>query len=100
MQNIFYQDTGIKMTIQTAQTITSGMYERRDITNNHLSHKSTKELGITQTPGYTRGGIRCVGGVTIPCRLITPALIPILVSKLGTRNNPQSKPMCPRRSNI
>jgi hypothetical protein len=23
-------------------------------------------MGLTQTPGYTRGGIRCIGGVSIP----------------------------------
>jgi hypothetical protein len=34
-----------------------------------------KEInGLTQTPRYTGGGIRCLGGVSILCRPVTPAV--------------------------
>jgi hypothetical protein len=33
-------------------------------------------IGQARTSGYTRGGIRCLGGENIPCRLVTPAVSP------------------------
>jgi hypothetical protein len=54
-------------------------------------------IGLTWTHGHTRGGIRCRGGVNIPCRLATPAVISL--SDSGKRSNPQSKSVCQGRSN-
>jgi hypothetical protein len=36
--------------------------------------------------GHTGGGIRCLGGVSIPCRVITPAMGPISNVKIRTLN--------------
>jgi hypothetical protein len=55
--------------------------------------------GRTRTSKYIRGGIRCHGGVSIPCRPVVFAVHPISklkiskirVSKLGIRNYPLSK---------
>jgi hypothetical protein len=41
---------------------------------------SINRAGLTRTPGYTRGGIRCLGGVSIPCRPVTVAVRPISLS--------------------
>jgi hypothetical protein len=52
--------------------------EMTKITNSIQSHnsyrKNKSETGRTRTSEYIRGGIRCHGGVSIPCRSITPAL--------------------------
>jgi hypothetical protein len=37
-----------------------------------ISGNTSRRMGQTRTYGYTRGGIRCLGGVSIPCWLITP----------------------------
>lgn len=36
-----------------------------------------KSWGQLRTPGHNTGGIRCLGGVSNPCRPITPAVSPI-----------------------
>jgi hypothetical protein len=46
-----------------------------------------RNIGQTRTPGETRGGIRCVGGVSIPCWPVTHAVSPI--SKSGKRSQNQ-----------
>jgi hypothetical protein len=59
--------------------------EMTKITNSIQSHKSNRkyksENGRTRTSEYIRGGIRGHGGVSIPCRSITPAVSPF--SRLG-----------------
>jgi hypothetical protein len=75
--------------------------EMTKITSSNQSHKSYRksksENGRTRTSEYIRGGIRCYGGVNIPCRPVAPAVRPISnvkissqnhVSLLGKRNNP------------
>jgi hypothetical protein len=51
------------------------------ITIRNRSHKSYRkyksENGRTRTSEYIRGGIRCHGGVSIPCWPVTPAVSPI-----------------------
>jgi hypothetical protein len=42
-------------------------------------------MGQKLASGYTTGGIGCLGGVSTPCRLATPAVSPI--SKSGKWNN-------------
>jgi hypothetical protein len=42
---------------------------------NYKSEKERNEL--TQTPGYTGGRIRCLGGVNIPCQPVTYTLSPV-----------------------
>jgi hypothetical protein len=53
--------------------------------------------GIIRIPGYTGGGIRCQGGVSIPCWSITPALSPVPWSWM--QSYPLSKSVCQVRSN-
>jgi hypothetical protein len=48
--------------------------------NTSRIYKSEGKNGLTRTPRYTRGGIRCLGGVSIPCWSITPAVSPVLWS--------------------
>jgi hypothetical protein len=64
--------------------------EMTKITNSNQSHKSYKknksDNGRTQTSEFIRGGIRCHGGVSIPCRSITPAVSPF--SRLDKRYEP------------
>jgi hypothetical protein len=52
------------------------LHEMTTITNSIQSHKSIRknksENGRKQTSEYIRGGIRCHGGVSIPCWSITP----------------------------
>jgi hypothetical protein len=48
-------------------------------------------------PGYTGGGIRCLGTISIPCWSITPAVSPVPWSWL--RSYPLSKLVCLVRSN-
>jgi hypothetical protein len=56
----------------------------------HKSYRKYKsENGRTQTYEYIRGGIRYHGGVSITCRSITPAVIPIY--RLGKRYEPVVK---------
>jgi hypothetical protein len=56
-------------------------YEMTKITISYQSHKSKRkyksENGRTRTSKYIRGGIRCHGGVSIPCWLVTPTVSPI-----------------------
>jgi ribosomal protein S17E len=51
------------------------------ITISNQSHKSYRkyksENGRTRTSEYIRSGIRCHGGVSIPCWPVTPAVSPI-----------------------
>jgi hypothetical protein len=65
------------------------------ITNSHQSHKSCRkyksENGQTRTFRYTRGLIRCRGGVSIPCRLVTPIVNPIARSGKNSRNQCQEQ---------
>jgi hypothetical protein len=35
---------------------------------------SLRNKWANREPGYTGGGIRCLGGVSIPCRPVTPAV--------------------------
>jgi hypothetical protein len=49
-----------------------------------------------RSPEYTIGGIRCLGGVSIPNRPVTRAVSPI--ARPGKRNNLQSKLVCRGRS--
>jgi hypothetical protein len=55
--------------------------EMTKITISNQSHKSYRkyksENGCTRTSAYIRGGIRCHGGVSIPCWPVTPAVSPI-----------------------
>jgi hypothetical protein len=58
--------------------------EMRKITISNQSHKSYRkhksENGRTRTSEYIRGGIRCHGGVSIPCWPVAPANTLLLVS--------------------
>jgi hypothetical protein len=47
---------------------------------------------LTRTPRHTRGGIRCLGGVSIPFRLVTLAVSP--VSWSWVRSYPLLKSVC------
>jgi hypothetical protein len=57
------------------------------ITNSIQSYKSCRKYksgnGHTRTSEYIRGGIRCHGGISIPCRPVTYAVN--LVSRWGKR---------------
>ena len=56
--------------------------------------------GLTRTPGHTGGGIRCLGGVSIPCRPVTPAVSPIPLSIIIMNAGlSSSKSVCQVRSN-
>jgi hypothetical protein len=77
----------------SSETITRSSFfpdEKTKIRNSIQSHKSDRkyksENGRTRTSEYIRGGIRCHGGVSIPCRSITPAVRPF--SRLGKRYEP------------
>jgi hypothetical protein len=63
-------------------------YEMTKITNSNQSHKPYKkfksENGRIRTFESIRDGIRCHGGVRIPCRPVTPAVSPI--SRLGSQD--------------
>jgi hypothetical protein len=54
-------------------------------------NNSQKKVEITRTSGYNRGRIRCLGGVSILCWLVTPTVRPW--SKLDIRDIPSSKPV-------
>jgi hypothetical protein len=43
--------------------------------------------GLTRTPRYTRGGIRCLRGVSIPCQSVAPTLNSISNAKIFTTRN-------------
>jgi hypothetical protein len=64
--------------------------EMTKITKSIQSHKShmkyKSENGRKRTSEYIRGGIRYHGGVSIPCRSITPTMSPF--SRLGKRYEP------------
>jgi hypothetical protein len=66
------------------------IHEMTKVMNRIQSHKSYRkyksENGRRRTSEYTRGGIRCHGGVSTPCRSITPAVSPF--SRLGKRYEP------------
>jgi hypothetical protein len=61
----------------------------RTVTNliNHIGNTNRRN-GLIRTPGYTRGGIRCLERVSILCLPATPVVSTIVRS--GKRNNPQS----------
>jgi hypothetical protein len=65
------------------KNFTRCLKERTKIMNSNQSLKSYRkyksENGHTQTSEYIRGGIRCHGGVSIPCWLVTPAVSPIFI---------------------
>jgi hypothetical protein len=69
------------------------------ITISNQSRKSKRkyksENGRTLTSEYIRGGIRCHGGVSIPCRPVTPTVSPI--STFDRRYHPQSRSVCQER---
>jgi hypothetical protein len=63
-------------------------HERVNITINYLIKpvgNIYKRFGLTQALGYARSGIRCLRGVTTPCRLITPT-----VSSISRPDNPNN----------
>jgi hypothetical protein len=64
--------------------------EMTKITNSIQSHKSKmkykSENGRTRTSAYIRDEIKSHGGVSIPCRSITPAVSPF--PRLGKRYDP------------
>jgi hypothetical protein len=45
--------------------------------------KLTVNIRLTRIPENTRGGVRCLGGVSIPYRQVTPVVSPIF--RLGKR---------------
>jgi hypothetical protein len=63
-------------------------YEMTKITNSNQSHKPYRkfksENGRIWTFEFIRGGIKCHGGVCIPCRPVTPTVSPI--SRLGSQD--------------
>jgi hypothetical protein len=63
---------------------------KKKITNSNQFHKSYRKYksdnGRTRTSEYIRRGIMCHGGVSMPCRSITPAVSPI--SRLDKRYEP------------
>jgi hypothetical protein len=69
------------------------MHEKgNNIMSNQRLHNAVgntdRIIGLTRTPGYTRGGIKHIEGASIPCQPITSAKNRI--SRSGKRNNPQS----------
>jgi hypothetical protein len=60
--------------------IISFFVEMTKITISNQSHKSYRkyksENGLKQASEYIRGGIRCHGGVSIPCRPVAPDMRP------------------------
>jgi hypothetical protein len=50
---------------------------------------TNKRIRLIQIPGYNRGGIMCVGEVSIPCQPVISAAICIFYS--GNPNNPHTK---------
>jgi hypothetical protein len=69
------------------------------LTNINQSHKTYRkhksENGRTRTSEYIRGGITCLGGVSIPCRRFTTGVSPI--SRLIKRYEPLSNSVCLER---
>jgi hypothetical protein len=63
--------------------------------NTSRNYNSEKKDVLTWTPGYTRGGIRCLGWVSILCRMIIFALSPVPWSWM--RIYPLSKSVCQGR---
>jgi hypothetical protein len=51
-----------------------------------------KGMGQTRTPENTRGGIKCLGKVSIPYQQLTPAAG--LIFRSRKRNNLQSNSLC------
>jgi hypothetical protein len=43
---------------------------------------SQKNKALTQTIGHARGEIRCLGGVSIPCRQVISSVRPISNAKI------------------
>jgi hypothetical protein len=52
-----------------------------------------------QTSEHTRGGIKCLRGVLIPCRPVTPALSPTCISRSGERYEPLARSVYQERLN-
>jgi hypothetical protein len=71
---------------------------QRVIISKHQQEIQVREItGLTRTPGYTKGGITCVGGLSIFCRPVTSAVSP--VSESWMQNYPLLKSVCQVRSN-
>jgi hypothetical protein len=65
--------------------------------SNQSRNSSRNYKSNTRTPRNTGGGIRCLGGASIPCRLVAPAVSPVPLSWM--RSYPLSKSVCQVRSN-
>jgi hypothetical protein len=93
------QKSTVKISVQTWQTEQSIVKvnthsNRCTIPVNRIIHS---KIRITRIPGNTRGGIRCRGGLSIPCRPVTPAVSPVSWSWM--RNYSLSKIGVPIQSN-
>jgi hypothetical protein len=62
-----------------------------------VGNTNQRSKWATRTPGYTGDGIRCLGGVSIPCWSITPAVSPVPWSWM--RSYSLSKSVCQVQSN-
>jgi hypothetical protein len=88
--------TNIKTTLWRHDDL---QHEMTKITNSNQSHNSCRkyksENKPTRTSEYIRSGIRCHGGVSIPCWPFTPAVSPI--STFDKRYDPSSRSVCQER---
>jgi hypothetical protein len=70
-ENLFVHDTYYCWNPIVFQTTIVQDYEMTKITNSNQSHMSYRkyksENGRERTSKYIKGGIRCHGGVSIPC---------------------------------
>jgi hypothetical protein len=73
-----HENRKIFSTVAIEMFVENDIDEMTKITNSIQSHKSYRknksENGRTWTSEYIRGGIRCLGGISIPCRPVTPAV--------------------------
>jgi hypothetical protein len=61
--------------------------KRNGVDNSHRFHMQIRKWGKARTSGYTRGGIKCQGGESIPCRPVTPTVSPIPDQVNGTNRS-------------
>jgi hypothetical protein len=72
---IYYWSTSIINVIHKTET-------RENSSITRLTYQtviSQRNKWANTVPGYTGGGIRCLGGVSIPCRPVTSAVSPISI---------------------
>jgi hypothetical protein len=61
-------------------------YQRVISLETQVGITSQRNKWANTDPGYTGGGIRCLGGVSIPCSPAEPAVCPISNAKINSQN--------------